>query len=72
MSLPKTKDGLCSKCGSPDMQLVEDRLRYSSCFFEEGKWKSWPGGDDPSGGEDSVRFFCPECGEYHEVPEELS
>lgn len=71
MTLPKTVDGACSKCGSYNMILAEDSTHYSNCTFGGGKWTSWPGSDEPSGADNAIRFYCGECGEYHEVPEEL-
>lgn len=74
-ALSKTVDGKCANCGSTNMTLAQDQTSYTQCYMHEGVWMDkgthTEAGDslDPLG---SVRFFCPECGTYHEVPDALS
>ena len=63
--LPAATDGKCSKCGSPDMLLAEDRTFYSTVEFEGGEWVEGCVTEEASSAEDAVRFFCTACGAYH-------
>lgn len=63
----------CSKCGGQNMTLAKDRTSYSRCSFDEDeqKWVEEFSDTQDSDAEDSVRFFCADCGTRHEIPEEL-
>ena len=72
MALAKMKP-CCSQCGGSDMRLAQDRTAYSKASFdvETGKWVTEFMEVQDTDAEDSVRFFCTDCGTGHEVPEEL-
>lgn len=69
-----TADGKCANCGSDSLTLAIDQTIYTPYRMYDGTWMD--GGesveamdnDDPQG---NVRFFCADCGTYHQVPEEL-
>ena len=66
-----TPEGRCSKCGSSDLMLAEDKIEYSPCEFV-GKFQRKFSAMKSPAADDAVRFFCRDCGERHAVPEELT
>jgi hypothetical protein len=71
MSLPETKDGCCTECGSADLTLAQDTTVYTDCKLVDGRWQQGDERTEPTDGEESIRLFCPNCGEYFAVPESL-
>jgi hypothetical protein len=63
-------DGSCT-CGNKDLLLVRDTVEYTPCSLENGQWELGAVDCGPSAAEDAVRLFCPNCGQYFNVPEEL-
>ena len=67
-------DGTCP-CGCKDLMLARDQTEYTPMTKEDGAWDHAAAyaeetdNDDPMG---SVRLFCAACGQYFNVPEELS
>ena len=72
-TLLKPIDGNCAKCGDSDFTLAEDSTAYGKCDWDVGtkQFVSAYHHTETSGAEDSVRFFCANCGTGHQVPEEL-
>lgn len=69
MNLPKLPaSGRC--CGRA-LTLARDHTEYSTVEFIDGKWQETYSHLEPSDAPESVRLFCPDCGEYFELPEEL-
>jgi hypothetical protein len=73
---PLSDTNCCATCGSANLTLAVDRTEYTPVLFENGAWslddqasntEIINGDPDPS-----VRLFCPECGEYHFVPDALT
>ena len=66
-------DGACP-CGCKDLLLARDQTEYTP-VSKEGEWEYGAGyaeqteNDDPLG---TVRLFCTVCGQYFNVPEELT
>ncbi len=70
--LPATN--CCATCGSANLTLAVDRTEYTPVLFENGAWVEEAPTTEIIDGDPvnpSVRLFCPECGEYHTVPEAL-
>lgn len=69
-----TADGECANCGSDSMTLAIDQTRYVRYTMDDGQWRDdgesveAMDNGDPQG---NVRFFCADCGTYHQVPEEF-
>jgi len=69
---PLPDNGACT-CGSKDLLLARDQTEYTS-VRKDGEWELGVSSTeqmdtaDPMG---NVRLFCPACGEYFFVPEEL-
>lgn len=67
---PLPASGRC--CESP-LRLARDLTEYTSLSLVNGRWldnqsySHQESSDDP----ESVRVFCPDCGNYFEVPEEI-
>jgi hypothetical protein len=67
-------DGTCP-CGSKELLLAKDQTEYTPVSRVDGKWL--PGASyteqtesaDALGG---VRVFCTDCGQYFNVPEDLT
>lgn len=67
-------DGACP-CGDKNLLLARDQTKFTPVSKAEGEWEY--GGDyaedqdssDPLGG---LRLFCPSCGTYFNVPDELA
>lgn len=72
MSLPELKDNCCPKCKSPDLLLCQDQTLYRDARFKNGCWNISSSRFESIDGEDSMRLMCTECGEYMEVPKELT
>lgn len=70
---PTATDGKCTNCGSADLILAEDFTDYSPCEWNAAtqRWAKTHTTTQTFGLEDSVRFFCTECGTQHAAPEEL-
>lgn len=67
-------DGKCTACGGDTFTLAKDYTAYSpNICLVGGKvdMENSYGHDEDSAAEDAVRFFCGNCGERHQVPEEL-
>lgn len=73
-SLKKLVNNACAGCGNKNLTLAKDHTQYSPSEFNTTtcKWEATYNSTEELDGEDSIRFFCPNCGEYHEVPEELT
>lgn len=76
MNLPHTtSEGKCDNCGSGSMTLAVDQTQYTPYAFDQDYWSGDSAytdemsNDDPRG---NVRFFCADCGSYHQVPRELT
>ena len=74
--MKKSVNGLCPNCGSENLTYAVDMTHYNDVEFIEGKFQvsnttiqaMAPFGE----GHVPERFFCCDCGEDAEVPEELS
>lgn len=66
-----TAKGRCAECGNPDLLLCVDRTTYTPLKYVGKAWVR----DDAAAhtqiidGDDTIRLMCPNCGEYHQVPE---
>jgi len=71
--MSKPIDGKCPVCGSPELMLARDKTEYSPCEWdsEQRKFVGRYSHMEESEAPDAVRFYCTNCGEYMEVPEEL-
>lgn len=66
---PLPESGRC--CG-PSLTLAIDWTRYFGVELEDdGRWRRTLSHEEESGAPEAVRLFCPDCGEYFEVPEAL-
>ena len=68
-------DGSCSVCGETKLLLAQDMTRYTPVTKDaeygwqaEGSHHEDMDSCNPDG---DVRLFCPQCGTYFEVPDEL-
>ena len=71
-----TPEGHCAACGHDTLTLARDmtvfipyRKTEGGFWVDEGSSTEDMDNDDPTG---NVRFFCDHCGEYHNIPEELT
>lgn len=67
-------NGECFDCHGTEFTLAKDSTTYSpGIIFVGGKPCTHGSYDDtqPSDAEDSVRFFCAQCGKGYAVPGEL-
>ena len=69
-------DGSCSVCGEVNLLLAQDMTKYTPIIKDveygwqtEGSHYEDLHSGDPEG---DVRLFCPQCGTYFEVPDELT
>lgn len=71
-TIPLPPSSVCP-CGSEDLTLAKDQTEYTP-VTKDTEWEFGASytelaeNDDPRG---SVRLFCPACGQYFDVPEEL-
>jgi len=69
----ETVNGCCAVCGNASLLLCVDQTEYTPLQMINGEWTK----DEPASqteivdGEDTTRLLCPECGEYHVVPDLL-
>ena len=72
MNLPNLDNNRCSVCGSASLILASEFVEYSPLELnEEGELAAGYGHTEANVGPESVRCYCAECGEYHQVPEHL-
>ena len=70
----ETVNGCCAVCGNASLLLCVDQTEYTPVQQINGEWMK----DEPAShtettdGHDSIRLLCPECGEYHQVPEKMT
>lgn len=60
------------RCCYESLTIARDATEYSFVEFRDGKWTEDAPSLDYATLPDSVRLFCPDCGEYYEVPEGLA
>lgn len=67
--LPIPNDGRCTSCDSDSWILARDLTEYSPADFDGFRWHvdgvSLERLDTPS------RFYCSNCGTYHQTPADL-
>lgn len=69
---PLPSSGQCV-CGNETLTLARDTTDYFPAKFEGGKWVTESlSHSEESDAPEAVRLFCPDCGEYYQVPEELA
>jgi hypothetical protein len=69
--LPAPITGRCI-CGCEEMTLARDKTDYYPAKMEAGRWVVGAlSHSEESENHDAVRLFCPNCGEYYQVPEEV-
>ena len=66
--IPLPDNKTCPTCQGQDFSLATDFTRYTHIDVVDGNLCAIADFDEDDGG---VRFFCTQCGEYFEVPEEL-
>lgn len=71
MRYPELKKGCCSVCGNADLTLAVDRTEYTAVKFENGAWTFDTPTTELVDGDETIRVFCHDCGEYHQVPKAL-
>jgi hypothetical protein len=71
MKYPALKKGCCSVCGNADLTLAVDRTEYTPVTFKNGAWTRDTPTTELVDGPETIRLFCPDCGEYHTVPKAL-
>jgi hypothetical protein len=66
-----TAKGCCAECGNADLLLCVDRTEYTPLKMIKGAWVQDPreAHTEIINGDETIRLMCPNCGEYHQVPE---
>lgn len=68
---PFPASGRCP-CGCETLTLARDKTEFSILEVENGGMTVTYSDAEYLDAPDSVRVFCPDCGDYFEVPEELA
>lgn len=59
------------RCCNRALTLACDHTEYSTVELVNGEWQRTYSHMEPTDAPESVRLFCPDCGDYFQVPEEL-
>jgi hypothetical protein len=70
--MKKHIDGKCPTCGGTDLLFAVDVTEYSPVEFVDGKLAPVYTHQDCDPKVGDARLFCVSCGEYLEVPGELT
>lgn len=69
---PTPPSTVCTTCNNDGLVLAEDRTHYYEVTCDDGDWASSPlRHTEQIMGDETVRLFCPHCGERFHVPKTL-
>ena len=73
MKLQDAPTGNCPGCGSRTLTLATETVHtsYQPMTFDSGRWMPAGTATTEQTTNSPVRFFCPSCGTYFKLPEEL-
>jgi hypothetical protein len=58
-------------CGQTRLTLAQDCTQYTGVEWVDGEWQLGPETVEMTEAPDSVRLFCPDCGTYFHLPDNL-